>query len=183
MSSFKIENKIDCKKDNSKLNNRAIQKPLTANPSKNSLAKRIIQALMTKRNKPRVTMVIGKVRITRIGFKMAFNNANTTATIMAPVNPATSTPGSSFAKTTTATAVSKILMIRFMVVVGCWLLVVGLNILLFSDKLVDNFKKFSWVFCMKPMSCIRNRFNFGLRKMGFDNAFILQRNIFRPITS
>jgi hypothetical protein len=115
LSSFKIENKIDCRKDSNKLNNKAIQKPLTAKPSRNSSAKRIIKALMTKRNNPNVTTVIGSVNIIKIGFKIAFNNAKTMATIIAPVKPATSTPGRNFAKIMTATAVSKILMIRFMI--------------------------------------------------------------------
>lgn len=115
LSSFKIEYRIDCKNDKSKLKSSAIQKPLTANPSKNSLAKRMIHALMTNKNNPSVTIVIGNVRMTRIGFKIAFSNAKTMATIIAPVNPATSTPGRNFAKTTTATAVSKILMIKFII--------------------------------------------------------------------
>ena len=89
LSSFKIENNIDCKSDNSKLNNKAVQNPLTENPSRNSLAKRMIQALITNRNNPRVITVIGKVKMIRIGFKIAFNNAKTIATTMAPVNPAT----------------------------------------------------------------------------------------------
>lgn len=113
LSSFKIENNIDCNNDNSKLNSKAIQKPLTAKPSKISPAKRMINALMTNKNKPRVTIVIGNVRSMRIGFKMTFKSAKTMATIMAPVNPATSTPGRNFAKITTAMAVSKILIIKF----------------------------------------------------------------------
>lgn len=69
--------------------------------------------MITKRNKPNVTIVIGKVKMTKIGFKMAFNNPKTMATMMAPVKPATSTPGSTFARMTTATAVNNILIIRF----------------------------------------------------------------------
>lgn len=118
LSSFKMEYNMDCKNDKSKLNNNAVQKPLTANPSKKWSANRMIKAFMTSKNNPKVTIVIGKVRITRIGFNMAFKSARTIATIIAPVKPATSTPGRNFAKMTTATAVNSILMIKFMVVSG-----------------------------------------------------------------
>ncbi len=80
LSSFKIENKMDCKKDNSKLNSNATQKPLTAKPSRNLSANKMMQALMTNRNKPNVTIVIGNVRMTKIGFKSAFSNPKTMAT-------------------------------------------------------------------------------------------------------
>ena len=73
----------------------------------------MMSALITSRKRPSVTIVIGNVRMTNNGFKNAFNNPKTMATMMAPVNPATSTPGRNFAKMTTATAVSKILMIKF----------------------------------------------------------------------
>lgn len=108
---------MDCNIESSKLNSRATQKPLTENPSKNLSAKRMMQALMTSKNNPRVTTVIGKVRMTKMGFKRAFNNPKTMATIMAPVNPATLTPGRTLAKMMTATAVSKRRMIRFIFIV------------------------------------------------------------------
>lgn len=59
-------------------------------------------------------MVTGKVSITRIGFTMSFNRPKTTATIMAETYPSTLTPGNTFAKITTATAVSSTLRIVFM---------------------------------------------------------------------
>ena len=77
------------------------------------------QALITNKNRPRVRNVIGNVRMTRMGFKIAFSNPKTMATMMAPVNPATFTPGRNFAKTTTATAVSNILMIKFIIINIC----------------------------------------------------------------
>ena len=48
---------------------------------------------MTNKNKPKVTMVIGMVKMIKIGFKMAFSRAKTTATIIAAANPLTATPG------------------------------------------------------------------------------------------
>ena len=48
---------------------------------------------MTNKNKPKVTIVIGMVRMIKIGFKTAFSNARTIATIIAAANPLTATPG------------------------------------------------------------------------------------------
>lgn len=42
-------------------------------------------ALIASKNKPRVTMVIGMVKMVRIGFTMAFKKASTTATNIAAV--------------------------------------------------------------------------------------------------
>lgn len=66
-------------------NSKAVQKLLTLNPSINLSARRMIKALITNKNNPNVRMVIGKVRIIKMGFKMAFKNANTAATIIAVV--------------------------------------------------------------------------------------------------
>ena len=81
---------MDCKNDKSKLNSNAVQNPLTAKPFINLAAKRMITALITKRNKPKVMIVIGKVKTTKIGFKKASNSAKTIAKIMADVNPSAS---------------------------------------------------------------------------------------------
>jgi len=43
----------------------------------------MIEAFMTKRNKPKVMMVIGKVRITKIGLTIKFNKLNAKATRIA----------------------------------------------------------------------------------------------------
>lgn len=58
----------------------AIQILLTANPSINLPARRIINALITNKNNPNVIMVIGKVKIIKIGFTIRFKIDNTTAT-------------------------------------------------------------------------------------------------------
>ena len=108
---------MDCKNDKSKLNSKAVQKPLTAKPLMKFAAKRMITALITKRNKPKVTMVIGKVNRTKTGFTNASNTANTTARIMADVKPSAScTPGRNLAKMTTASAVNSNLIIKFMLI-------------------------------------------------------------------
>lgn len=63
----------------------AVQKLETLNPSTSLSANRIMHALITKRNNPKVTMVIGNVRMTKIGFTNKFRMDKTTATIIAPV--------------------------------------------------------------------------------------------------
>lgn len=106
---------MDCKNDKSKLNSKAVQKPLTEKPLINFAAKRMMTALITKRNKPKVIMVIGKVKMTKIGLTKASSTANTMARIMADVNPSAScTPGRNFAIMTTASALKSNLRIKFM---------------------------------------------------------------------
>ena len=65
-------------------------------------------ALITKRNKPKVTIVAGNVKKINKGFTTIFSNAITTATIIAERYPDTDTPGRTVAKTITARAVNKI---------------------------------------------------------------------------
>lgn len=48
---------------------------------------------MTKVNKPRVSMVAGRVRIKRIGFKNVFTTPRTTETSIAVTNESIDTPG------------------------------------------------------------------------------------------
>ena len=72
---------------------------------------------MTSKNKPNVTMVIGKVNRMRIGFIKMLSNPRTTATISEVVKLATTTPGMKCAIMTTKTAVIKILISKFMVIV------------------------------------------------------------------
>ena len=102
--------------DNKMLKSRAVQNPLTPNPSINLSASKMIHALITSKNNPNVTIVMGMVRITKMGFKMAFNNAKTTATMMAAVKPLTATPGKKCANNTTIPAVISSLMIRFIMI-------------------------------------------------------------------
>ena len=61
----------------------ALKNPDTAKPSTNLSANKIIIALITNRNKPKVTIVAGKVKKTKSGRTNIFNSAITTATIMA----------------------------------------------------------------------------------------------------
>lgn len=64
-------------------------------------------ALMISRKRPKVTMVMGKVRKTRIGLTVILKRAKTTATTMAVQNPSTAIPGRILARRTTAIAESK----------------------------------------------------------------------------
>lgn len=61
----------------------AVQILLTEKPSINLSANKIINALIINRNKPKVTTVIGSVKITNMGFTNTFNIAKTIATMMA----------------------------------------------------------------------------------------------------
>lgn len=56
----------------------ATSKPLTKYPAIN-----MIIALIIRRKSPKVSMVIGRVKITNIGFTINRSNAITTATMMA----------------------------------------------------------------------------------------------------
>ena len=62
-------------------------------------------------------MVIGKVKMIKIGFNTNRNKAKTTATIMADEGDATCIPGKKYAKITTANAVNNIFKITFIVLV------------------------------------------------------------------
>ena len=81
--SRKKENKTDWNSDNNKLKSSAIQNPDTLKPGTISLANNTIQALMTNRNKPKVMMVTGSVKITKIGFTISRNKPKTIATNIA----------------------------------------------------------------------------------------------------
>ena len=59
-------------KDNSIPKIKAHKNPSTWNPETNFPARRTIKTLMTSKNIPKVRIVIGKVKIIRIGFTMAF---------------------------------------------------------------------------------------------------------------
>ena len=78
--------------DNRTLKRIAIQILLTEKPSIRLSAKSIIRALITNKNKPKVTMVIGKVKITKTGFTKRFKTDNTTATMNAVRYPSRYTP-------------------------------------------------------------------------------------------
>jgi hypothetical protein len=53
----------------------------------------MMTALIINRKSPRVTMVMGRVKITKIGFTMKLRRLNTTATIIAVTMESTPTPG------------------------------------------------------------------------------------------
>ncbi len=75
------------------LNIKAERKPLTAKPETTEAAMRIIMVLMTKVNKPRVRKFMGRVKITRKGFRKVLRTPKTTETITAIKKELTSTPG------------------------------------------------------------------------------------------
>lgn len=81
--------KIDCEIDKITLKSNAVQKESTTNPPTIFVHSNIIKALITNRNKPKVTMVKGKVSNTIIGFINIFSNPRTKATIIDVVNPST----------------------------------------------------------------------------------------------
>jgi hypothetical protein len=71
--------------DNRILNSTAVQKLETPKPSISLSAKSIIKALITIKNRPRVNMVTGKVKMTKTGFTSKLSMESTMATIIAPV--------------------------------------------------------------------------------------------------
>ena len=84
-SSFKKECSIDCNTESRILKSIAVQILLTEKPSINLSANNIIKALTIKRNSPKVTMVMGNVKITKTGFTKRFSTDSTTATISAVI--------------------------------------------------------------------------------------------------
>ena len=65
------------------LKNNAAQNPETAKPSTNLSANKIIQALITNKNNPKVTIVAGSVKKIKSGRTNIFSKEITTATIIA----------------------------------------------------------------------------------------------------
>lgn len=86
---------MDSNIDNKMLNKIATQILLTEKPATSLSTKRMIRAFTMSKNRPNVRMVIGRVRITNIGFTNKFKTDNTMATNMAVTNlsPDNSTPG------------------------------------------------------------------------------------------
>ena len=75
------------------LNSMATQKPLTEKPSITDDANKISKALITKVNKPRVRMLIGKVIKIKIGLTKTLIIPKNKANHKADQKPATTTPG------------------------------------------------------------------------------------------
>ena len=70
-------------------NNKAVQNESTLNPPTILVHNKIIIALMTSKNNPKVRIVTGKVSIINIGLINMLSKPKTTATIRAVVKPAT----------------------------------------------------------------------------------------------
>lgn len=73
---------------------RAEKKPLTTNPGTKTEVKESIIALITSKNKPKVKIVNGIVRIVKIGLIKPFTNPKTTAAKKPAQIPVTVIPGS-----------------------------------------------------------------------------------------
>ncbi len=104
------------KRDNIILKIRAHKKPSTEKPETIAAARYIMITLITNKNNPKVSIVTGIVRATRMGFNTALRSPNTIATIKAVPNPLTDTPGNTYADMKTATADNNKLSIKLIVV-------------------------------------------------------------------
>ncbi len=85
-----------------KLNTRAHKNPSTENPGTMFAASSIKSACITNVKSPKVRIVIGKVKIIKIGFKIALKIPMTSAAIRAAVKFVTCTPGKKYAAAKTA---------------------------------------------------------------------------------
>ena len=72
-----------------------------------------MRALMTNKNKPNVKIVIGMVRIVKIGFKDTFNKESTTTTINAVCQVSTFTKESNRPANSTISKLNNNLIISF----------------------------------------------------------------------
>jgi hypothetical protein len=89
------------------LNNIAHKNPSTLNPGTNALTRSTMIPLMTNVNSPSVIIVTGRVKIIRIGLRIAFATPKTTATTTAVIKLETCTPGKTYAVITTARALRR----------------------------------------------------------------------------
>ena len=101
--------------DNKKLNNKADHQSLTEKPGTIPAAHFIIRILMTSKNKPSVTIVIGMVSMMRIGFIKPLSNASTIARIIAVTLLLILTPGKIYDAINAATAVINIFPKNFII--------------------------------------------------------------------
>lgn len=85
--------KTETIRDKIKLNKRAHQKLTTLKSGTIQAASIITRAFITNRNRPSVKIVMGIVKIIKIGLTTAFKILNTAATIMASKKEFTCTPG------------------------------------------------------------------------------------------
>lgn len=112
-----IEYKIDCEMDKIILKKTAIQKVSTSKPPTISVQSIIISALITSKNSPKVSNVMGNVNKISNGFTKRLSSPNTTATIKEVEKLSTLTPGMKCAMITTRMAVRRIRKIRFILYV------------------------------------------------------------------
>jgi hypothetical protein len=103
----------ELKNDSRMLNKTAYQKPSILNPFIKYPVAKMMQALMTNKNKPSVRMVTGKVNIINRGFTVASKIASTIATISAVKISLITIPGSICARINALTAVINILIKNF----------------------------------------------------------------------
>ena len=94
---------------------KAGQKPSMSKPLINEAINQISKALITKVNKPKVKILIGKVNNTTIGRMMALTMPKTRATNNAVKKPETSKPGIRYATTNKAAALRTKRMIKYIV--------------------------------------------------------------------
>jgi hypothetical protein len=73
---------MDCEMDKIMLKSIAVQNVSTVKPPTILEQSKMIRALTTKRNNPKVTIVTGKVKNTSNGFINVFSNPKTNATII-----------------------------------------------------------------------------------------------------
>lgn len=83
---------IDWLIDNKMLKINVVKNDSTIKPSTKWAHKSIIPALITSKNNPKLKIVTGKVKSTKIGFKKMFNKPKTTAIIIDVVKLATLIP-------------------------------------------------------------------------------------------
>ena len=101
--------------DNKILNTNAHQKPSSENPGTNQAVNNTKMVLTTNRKSPNVTIVIGIVNKTRIGFINTFRTAKMPATTIAIKKLSTCAPGKTVAQIKTAIAESKSLIIKLLI--------------------------------------------------------------------
>jgi hypothetical protein len=73
------------KTESTMLKSNALKNPFTVNPCTNFSANSIIKAFMANKKNPKVKIVMGIVKMVKIGLTIVFKKANTTATKIAEV--------------------------------------------------------------------------------------------------
>ena len=91
--SLEKENINDCIIDNIILKSKATQKEVTSKPLTISEQNKIISALITSKNNPKVIIVTGNVNKTSMGFIKILSSPKTMATIIDVPKLSTRTPG------------------------------------------------------------------------------------------